>query len=378
MKPRVCIITNPRTKAAFAPLSNLIDILSKISSYIYLITGNEGGLLIIKKGIDGNSFNYIPGRFILTRVIGYIILQIKFVYKIIIISRKTDCFLFFMGEGLLLPLLACKITRKPSVLALAASAAKIEMGKDILSKILVKMENISYCLSDRMIIYSPNLIKEWNLTKYSNKIFIAHEHIINFDKFKITKPLNERKCIVSYIGRFSREKGILSFIQAIPYILKENIDVSFQVGGNGPLKSAVEEILEEKGLHNKVSISGWIDHENLPDYLNNVKLLVMPSYTEGLPNIMLEAMACGTPVLATTVGAIPDILKDSETGFVMENNSPENIAKNIIRAINHPDLLKITKNAHKLVEIEFTYNNAVMCYLDIFNQLDKNKKQPTY
>ena len=216
------------------------------------------------------------------------------------------------------------------------------------------------------------------IQKYSNKIFIAHEHIINFDKFKITKPLNERKCIVSYIGRFSREKGILSFIQAIPYILKENIDVSFQVGGNGPLKSAVEEILEEKGLHNKVSISGWIDHENLPDYLNNVKLLVMPSYTEGLPNIMLEAMACGTPVLATTVGAIPDILKDSETGFVMENNSPENIAKNIIRAINHPDLLKITKNAHKLVEIEFTYNNAVMCYLDIFNQLDKNKKQPTY
>jgi hypothetical protein len=66
--------------------------------------------------------------------------------------------------------------------------------------------------------------------------------------------------------------------------------------------------------------------------------MVIPSFTEGLPNIMLEAMACGTPVLATPVGAISDIIRDSETGFIMENNSPKCIIENVNRVIGSSEL----------------------------------------
>ena len=67
-------------------------------------------------------------------------------------------------------------------------------------------------------------------------------------------------------------------------------------------------------------------------------------------------MACGTPVLATSVGAIPDVIKDGETGFIMEDNSPECIAKNVRRALEHPELEKIVKNERELVEKGFVYN----------------------
>ncbi|MBT9132838.1 MAG: N-acetyl-alpha-D-glucosaminyl L-malate synthase [Syntrophomonadaceae bacterium] len=80
-------------------------------------------------------------------------------------------------------------------------------------------------------------------------------------------------------------------------------------------------------------------------------------------------MVFGTPVLATPVGAIPDVIKDSETGFIMENNSPECIARNIIRALNHPNLKEITKNARALVEREFTYEKAVERYRNILVSL---------
>ena len=115
-------------------------------------------------------------------------------------------------------------------------------------------------------------------------------------------------------------------------------------------------------LNDKVKFVGWISHDELPYYLNELKLFVLPSYTEGLPNIMLEAMACGTPVLVTPVGSIPDFIKDGETGFIMENNSPDSIVRNIIRAINHPDKELILKNAQDLVKFQFSFEVAVEKY----------------
>ncbi len=80
-------------------------------------------------------------------------------------------------------------------------------------------------------------------------------------------------------------------------------------------------------------------------------------------------MACGTPTLATPVGGIPDVIKDGETGFIMEDNSPECIARNVIRALNHPNLEQVAKNARTLVKGEFTYEKAVERYRNILVSL---------
>jgi len=84
---------------------------------------------------------------------------------------------------------------------------------------------------------------------------------------------------------------------------------------------------------------------------------------------MLEAMACGTPVLATPVGAIPDVIIDDKTGFIMESNSPECIAENVIRALNSPDLELIAENGRRFVEGVFTFEKAVKDWKGILQEI---------
>lgn len=259
---------------------------------------------------------------------------------------------------MLLAVLAAKLLRKKTFFLLAASiknSAKAHKG--VLPKVSVYSERIAFKLSNRIIVYTPNLIKVWGLEKYQSKISIAHEHVLDLDNFNIIKDLSERDNLVGYIGRLSEEKGPMNFIHAISELPRDG-SIKFIIGGSGRLLDKIEIYLKNNCLNANTELIGWIPHTDLPSHLNNLRLLVVPSYTEGLPNIILEAMACGTPVLANPVGAIPDIIKDGDTGFLMENNSPECIASNIIRALEHPDPKGIAQRARALVEHEFTFERT--------------------
>lgn len=265
-------------------------------------------------------------------------------------------------------MLTAKLLRKDVVLVMTASDIAISRHRnDPFTKVVELMTKSNLALSRRIVLYSQNIIKQWHLEKYRHKISIAYRLFLDFDEFEIKKPLNERDNIVGYIGRWSQEKGVLNFMEAISRVIETTDEATFLVGGEGQLRPQVEQCATK--LSNRLKFPGWIPRGELPHYLNELKLLVIPSYTDAGPNIAFEAMACGTPVLATPVGSIPDMVTDGETGFIMENNSPECIAKNVVRALNHPDLEQITRNACALVHKEFTFEAAVDRYRVILDSL---------
>jgi glycosyltransferase involved in cell wall biosynthesis len=193
--------------------------------------------------------------------------------------------------------------------------------------------------------------------------------------FNVQKPINRRSNKIGFIGRLSVEKGILEFVQATIKLIKTNsMEMTIIIGGDGELKNQIEQSIHD--YRNKIEVLDWIPHESLGQYLNDMKLLVIPSYTEGLPNIMLEAMACGTPVLATPVGSIPDYIIDRETGFIMETNKPDCIVSNIIRSLSNPSLEQIAEKAHIIIENEFSFKKAKEKYGEILNDiLYKGKRE---
>jgi glycosyltransferase involved in cell wall biosynthesis len=371
-RPNIGIVTFPVSEAGVIPLSNLVDIVNSLTSDLYLITGNTGyNFFKSRQTIHTLGVRHTPGSNRVTRILKYISTQLLISYKVASVSRNVGLLIFFIGgPSLLLPMLTAKLLRKRVVMALAGSDVQsIKAESSILTLPISFMVRLNLALSDSIILYGENLVGAYGLGKYRRKIFIAPKHFIDFNKFKVEKPLEKRDSVVGYIGRLSQEKGILNFMEAAVKVLEKEAGIAVLIGGDGQLRTRVEQYLSEHKLNSKVKFAGWIPHDELPKYLNELKLLVLPSYTEGLPNIVLEAMACGTPVLATPVGAIPDIIKDGETGFIMENNSPECIAANIVRAMNHPDLEKIARNARALVEREFTFEKAVERYRSILKSV---------
>ena len=319
-------------------------------------------------GVRFHTQKYIREGHGFMRAIREVSWQLRVSYRLASLGSRTGHWVFFGAEGLVLPMLAAKILRKHAVLALAGNMEREAALKGgVLRQGYGLLKRINCRLADRMILYSERLIEEWHLQRYRKKTVIAARHFVDLGRFQVTTAMGSRGSTIGCIGRLSREKGVLHFLEAIPRLVAEGNEVAFLIGGDGPLRRAVDKYAENS--NNKIEYGGWIPHDGLPHYLNRVKLLVLPSYTEGLPNIMLEAMACGTPVLATPVGAIPDIIVDGETGFIMPDNSPECIAQNILRALSHPDLEQIAQKGRILVEREFTLEKAVARYRRALSRL---------
>ena len=363
MKP-IGLVTYTVQKAGITPLSNILKILNEISDEVYLIITKEKWT----QDMEFDSFheiNHEGGGNPFFRFMKIFITQIKIcssIYKL----KNVDTLIFFMGgETLILPMIISKIFRKRVFLALGSSQANMsELNMDFF-RFFSFLCKINFYFADKIIVYSESLINDWDLVKYKFKISIAPHHFINLKKFSKIKEINQRENLVGYIGRLSPEKGVLNLVKSIPLIIGDKEDINFSIIGNGKLMSEIQEYIVNNNLQKNLNLEGWVNHDDLGAYLNDFKLLILPSYTEGLPSIILEAMACGTPVLCTSVGSVPDLIKNGENGFLLDDNSIYSIKDGVIDSLNYPDLNKISNNGIQTTK-SFTFNAAINKYKNIF------------
>ncbi len=385
-KPKVCVVSfpNPSVEVVSVLLYELVEILAAICERIYVVTGYIPRDRTMSK-------NVIPLDLKLTlrfrdsiqpewwstvlQFLKIVAIQIKMCYYLAKVSKEIDAVIFYVGVAEFLPVvLTAKVLRKKVVASasgLGSSSYKYHYSRRFwgISRIypatLRVLERTVFSLSDRILVQSEGVIDFLGLDKYRQKIVASGARYVNTNIMQIKVQLDHRNDLVGYIGRLEEGKGVMNFIEAIPLFLAKRDSFSFLLGGHGPLYEKIGRKLQKDNLFQSVEMSGWIPHHSVPDYLNQLKLLVLPSYSEGLPTIVLEAMACGTPVLATPVGGIPDVIKDGETGFLMESNSPDCIVENLERALRYPNLMDIARNARNLIEQRYSYEGAVRRYKDI-------------
>jgi glycosyltransferase involved in cell wall biosynthesis len=375
--PKIGVATVPIYKSGNPPLSHLLDILYIYSKDLHLLTGNDGFIFFKhdpRLKVEGWICQKNPTDSFVYRLKQEIRTQIFITNRIILQRKNIDLWIFFFGGYRLpLPFIVAKLLRKKVILLLPDIGETYPGGlQDVVLSLPRFLAYFPYKLADKIGVYSPCLISQWGLEQYRNKIFIAHEHFLDFNKFKTKTGFNDRQLSIGFIGRLSTEKGIQNFVAALSSVREMFPGIPILIGGDGPLIDEIKAYLQTEKLCDHVEFTGWIPHDDLPDYLNRLCLLVIPSYREGLPNIALEAMACGTPVLSTPVGALPDILKEGETGFIMETNSPACIAENIIRVLKSPDIERIAENGRMFVQENYSFEKTVEIWSSILEESEKN------
>jgi glycosyltransferase involved in cell wall biosynthesis len=361
---KIAVIYYPaKSLGPYKFLTDMMYILEPISGSIVLIGGQTNRITYIPEnakvediGIAMYYTNEMRPSFFsaLFRILRCIPVQVLTSCKLIQNRKNVDIVLFYMAYPyFLLPLVAAKLLNIKTVEVITRSKSKTLIGRVI--------DAIYFRLLDGISPESDALVREHDLYRWSDKILPKGARYIS-SRYRVIKPYSERKKIIGFVSRLSKAKGIPQFLDAIPEISKIDNTIEYVIAGTGDLLDYVtleSDKLSEK-YNIKISVTGFIDESDFPDYLNELSLLILPtSHSEGLPTVILEAMACGIPVLATDVGAIGDVIIDSETGFIMNDTSPKSIASDVARIMKSNHIEHIIANANSLIENNYRFQNAL-------------------
>lgn len=157
---------------------------------------------------------------------------------------------------------------------------------------------------------------------------------VNIDAMTVeTLPEREPNCIL-FLGWFNRGKGVYDLVDAASILAEKQLDFKLDFYGTKEIDQLTAYVAS-KNLEECVTVHGWADDETKLGALYRSAALVLPSHTEGIPNVVLEAMATRTPIIATRVGGLAEILRDGDNAIVIEPKNPQDIAEKIEFAINN-------------------------------------------
>jgi glycosyltransferase involved in cell wall biosynthesis len=377
--PKICLLAYPTAWGTVPQnYSNFAKIFSGAFDYLYAITCEQ-----LRHIFSENKFYVISTKTALLErginnpikaIAKIVLIQIELSKSIMQLPQSVSIIFFMGGEFIIMPVLIAKITGKKIIIQAGGSSSKSFRAnypnRNYLYHIYNMIEKANFILADQIAVETESVANFLGLKELRKKTTVYSGKFVDNDIFYQKKNFDERQKLIGYIGSLSRGKGVMNFVESIPLILNKNKEIEFMIAGEGPLFPKIMNYLSENNLIGKVSLMGWLSHDReLPIYLNELKLLVLPSYSEGLPGIVTEAMACGTPVLATSVGGIPDLIIDKKTGFILDNNSPQHIAEMIIEALNYPSLNIIAERSRLFAMEKFSYETIINRYRELLSAI---------
>ncbi|MEM9581309.1 MAG: glycosyltransferase, partial [Pseudomonadota bacterium] len=179
-------------------------------------------------------------------------------------------------------------------------------------------------------------------TEYWSKVQVVHCGLGAESFTDDPAPFPEAPVFLS-VGRLSPEKGHLVLLEAFAKVHAAHKDAKLVIAGDGPMRAQTDAKIAELGLQQAVRITGWVTGAEVRAELRKVRALVHPSFTEGLPVVLMEAMAEHRPVISTYIAGIPELVRDGQTGWLVPAGQVEDLADALLAcaAMKQPALKKM-------------------------------------
>lgn len=298
------------------------------------------------------------------RLPGQLVYQLRFC-RGILEHRSTLNMMFFRGTGFIFPLMTAKIVgiftcrRIAGVKHFQYTGRELSFWTRVGVELLKILDWIINRLVDVIIVTSPYVIKFAGIEQYDGKIHTWCHYYFDFDEFDIRIPPAERGPVVGHVGTLSDVKGSVEFINALAQVDYER-EVEGLIVGDGPKFEEVRAKAKRNNL--STTFTGRVERTQMPELFNRMRLLVVCSRSEGVPKVAIEAMGCGTPVVATKVGGLPDVVDHGDTGLLVDSHNPEALAEAICAALDDPQPDEMATQARDTVTSRYSFGNSVTQY----------------
>jgi len=198
--------------------------------------------------------------------------------------------------------------------------------------------------------FLKKIVKGWGIDEKNIKVI--YNAVLMQQRNKETKNIKGIKdnTIIS-AGRLEPWKGMDTLVEIMPELLNKNSNYELTIVGRGPERDNLKLKIKNLKLEKKAKLIDRLPHQELMKYFKASKIFVLNTGYEGLPHIILEAMACGLPVITTNVCGNPEVIKDGYNGLLVEYNNKEQLKKAILKLWRDEKLQKkIIENGHKTLE----------------------------
>lgn len=240
--------------------------------------------------------------------------------------------------------------------------------RNIMLPIYTKIESKLAKSCQKLTVVSDSLRKEFE--KHYNIESDVIYNAVDMELFNFNPEINKENAIL-FTGKLGSGKGILDLLKIAEMLKKSHSKTKLYIIGNGPLKNSIKKGIKKNGLNNVEMIS-QLKHPELIKYYQRAKIFVLPTYYEGFPTTVLEAMACALPVIATNVSGIPEQIDEGVNGFMITPGDIQSFYKRIVELLESPEKrLTMGQNARKKVFEKFTWNRVAKKIADMYEQMLK-------
>lgn len=178
-------------------------------------------------------------------------------------------------------------------------------------------------------------LRRWVGHDHWDKIRVVH-CTVGDEFFDQARPIDPASKQLVAVGRLSAQKGQVLLVEAFADAVHEGLDANLVLAGDGDMRPQIEQLARERGIEDRLRITGWITGEQVREEILASRAMVLPSFAEGLPMVIMEAFALRRPVLTTYIAGIPELVIDGENGFLIPSGSPARIAEALHRVMGVP------------------------------------------